>query len=92
MRIYLDYSASTPMAPEVLEAMRPYFSEKFGNPSSIHSFGREAEIAMDEAREKLAGFFDVDFGGIHATSGATEANNWIIRLHDSSAAADTIQA
>jgi len=76
-RIYLDYAASTPVAPEVMEAMRPYLLEKFGNPSSLHSFGREAEIASDEARENIARFFGVDFAEVYFTSGATEANNWI---------------
>ena len=78
MRIYLDYSASTPVDPEVFEAMKPYFSDKFGNASSIHSFGREAEIGADEAREILSRFFEVDFGEVYFTSGATEANNWIV--------------
>lgn len=77
-RIYLDYSASTSLAPEVLEAMTPYFSQKFGNPSSSHSFGREAEIATDEAREILSRFFNVAFEEVYFTSGATEANNWVI--------------
>ncbi|MBI3335459.1 MAG: cysteine desulfurase [Candidatus Portnoybacteria bacterium] len=77
MRIYLDYSASTPVAPEVREAMKPYFSDKFGNPSSMHWAGREAEIATDEAREVISRFFEVDFGEVYFTSGATESNNWI---------------
>lgn len=79
-RIYLDYAASTPLAPEVLEAMTPYFLEKFGNPSSLHSYGREAEIISDESRETIAQFFGVDFGEIYFTSGATEANNWMIYM------------
>lgn len=78
-RIYLDYAASTPVAPSVVKAMKPFFSQKFGNPSSLHSFGREAEIATDEAREVIARFFGVDFGEVYFTSGATEANNWIIQ-------------
>lgn len=77
-RIYLDYAASTPVAPEVLKAMQPYFLEKYGNPSSMHSFGREAEIAIDEARELVASFFEVDFSEVYFTSGATEADNWIV--------------
>lgn len=79
-RVYLDYCASTPASPEVVKAMAPYFSEKYGNPSSIHSFGREAEIITDEARESLANFFEVKFGEIYFTSGATEANNWMIYM------------
>jgi len=79
MRIYLDYAASTPVDPEVFAAMRPFFCEKFGNPSSLHSFGREAEMAIDDAREIAARFFAVDQREVYFTSGATEGNNWIVR-------------
>ena len=48
--IYLDYNATAPVHPEVLEAMQPYLTEKFGNPSSLHSFGREAKVAVEDAR------------------------------------------
>ena len=54
-RIYLDYAATTPARPEVLEAMLPYFTDSYGNPSSIHSFGLEAKGAMEEAREREIG-------------------------------------
>ena len=55
-RIYLDNAATTPTDPKVTEAMAPYFFEKFGNPSSIHSFGREARKGTEEARSKVAAF------------------------------------
>ncbi|MBP7551066.1 MAG: aminotransferase class V-fold PLP-dependent enzyme, partial [Gemmatimonadaceae bacterium] len=52
--IYLDHAATTPVRPEVLEAMTPYFSGRFGNASSTHRWGREARAALDEARERVA--------------------------------------
>lgn len=73
--IYLDYCASTPLAPEVLEAMRPYLTQHFGNASSIHSFGREAKVAIDTARETVARSLNVLPQEITFTSGGTEANN-----------------
>jgi cysteine desulfurase len=51
-RVYLDHAATTPIEPDVLKAMMPYFTEIFGNPSSVHQFGREAKVAIEEAREK----------------------------------------
>ncbi|MBN1913646.1 MAG: aminotransferase class V-fold PLP-dependent enzyme, partial [Candidatus Omnitrophica bacterium] len=54
--IYLDYAATTPTDPEVIKAMQPYFFEKFGNPSSIHSFGQQAKKAMEVSRQALAVF------------------------------------
>ncbi len=77
--IYLDYAASTPVDRDVLKAMQPYFSEKFGNASSIHSFGQEAIVAVDQARGKIAGFFNRDFSEIIFTGSATEANNLAIK-------------
>ncbi|MGH7455941.1 MAG: cysteine desulfurase family protein, partial [bacterium] len=77
-RIYLDYSATTPLAPEVFETMRPYFTEHFGNASSIHGFGREAKVAVDAAREKLAAALGVLPQEIAFTSGGTEAANLAI--------------
>ena len=53
-RIYLDYSATTPVDPDVIEAMLPYFARSFGNASSIHAFGRETKILLEESREKIA--------------------------------------
>lgn len=77
-RIYLDYAAATPVDKEVLKAMLPYFRDKFGNPSSVHSFGQEAIAAVDAAREKIANLLDCDFSEIIFTGSATEANNMAI--------------
>ena len=77
-KIYLDYAATTPVDGGVLKAMMPYFGKKFGNASSIHSFGQEAIVAVDKAREKIARFFGCDFSEIIFTGSATEANNLAI--------------
>src|SRR6059036_1843716 len=58
-RVYLDHNASTPVHPEVLAEMLPYFGEVYGNPSSIHAFGREAREGVDQARERVARFLNV---------------------------------
>jgi cysteine desulfurase len=78
-RIYLDYAATTPTDPRVLEAMLPYFTEQFGNPSSVHSFGREARQAVEDSRETLSGFIGAAPDEIVFVSGATEANNTALR-------------
>ena len=78
-RIYLDYAATTPIDKEVVRAIQPFISGKFGNPSSIHSFGQEAQGALDDARAKVAGAIQADFREIIFTSSATEANN--LALH-----------
>jgi len=78
-RIYLDYAATTPLDPRVLEAMLPYMTEHFGNPNSIHSFGREARRAVDEAREKIAQLLNCQPGEIVFTSGGTESDNLALR-------------
>jgi cysteine desulfurase len=75
--IYLDYSATTPCAPQVLAAMAPYFRDRFGNPSSSHAYGREARAAVEKAREQIAEFVGCSPGEIVFTSGATESNNLI---------------
>ena len=73
--IYLDNNATTPLHPEVLEAMLPGLRENYGNPSSIHSFGRSARVQLDEAREKVAHLINAQSSEIIFTSGGTEANN-----------------
>ncbi|MDH4223722.1 MAG: cysteine desulfurase NifS [candidate division Zixibacteria bacterium] len=78
-KIYLDHSATTPVHPEVFEAMIPFYKERFGNASSIHLFGREAKVALDESREKVAGFLNTDPLEIYFTSGGTESDNLAIK-------------
>jgi cysteine desulfurase len=78
-RIYLDHNASTPVHPEVLAEMLPYFGERFGNPSSIHGFGREARAAVDAARDRIARFLRVRADEIVFTSGGTESDNFAIK-------------
>ncbi|MDO8588822.1 MAG: cysteine desulfurase family protein [Armatimonadota bacterium] len=73
--IYLDHSATTPVEPAVFAAMTPYLTEKFGNASSIHSFGRDARAAVDEARDTIASSVGASAAEIHFTSGGTEADN-----------------
>ncbi|HBR14413.1 MAG TPA: cysteine desulfurase NifS [Candidatus Omnitrophica bacterium] len=77
-KIYFDYASTTPVDPEVVQAMMPYFFEKFGNAASPHAFGREAQKALEEARETLAGLIGAAPEEIVFCSGATEANNHAI--------------
>lgn len=77
--IYLDYNATTPVLPEVVDAMLPYLREHFGNPSSSHVYGQTAQAAVTRARAQVAGLLNCDPDEIVFTSGGTEANNLAIR-------------
>lgn len=77
-RIYLDNAATTPLAKEVLEAMMPYLEEKFGNPSSIYSYGRETRLAIENARKAVAKIIHAHPGEIFFTSCGTESSNMAI--------------
>ena len=78
-KIYLDYSATTPTKKEVLDAMIPYFTDNFGNPSSIHSFGREAKVVIDESRKKIASLIGAREDEFFFTAGGTESDNWAVK-------------
>ncbi len=73
--VYLDHAGTTPLDPKVLEAMVPYFSQHFGNPSSLHSVGQEARYALDEARERVAGVLNCRPREVVFTGGGTESDN-----------------
>ncbi|MDO9574279.1 MAG: cysteine desulfurase NifS [Candidatus Contubernalis sp.] len=77
-KIYLDHAATTPLEGKVLEAMMPFLKESFGNPSSVHCFGREVRRAVEEAREKMAYLLGAIPEEIYFTSGGTEADNLAI--------------
>ncbi|HYE90910.1 MAG TPA: IscS subfamily cysteine desulfurase [Terriglobales bacterium] len=78
-RVYLDHNASTPVHPEVVAEMTPYFTEVFGNPSSVHGFGRDARAGLDLARDRVAGFLKVRADQIVFTSGGTESDNFGVK-------------
>lgn len=76
--VYLDYSATTPVKEEVLKEMIPYFTEKFGNPSSLYDRGLEAKDAVNHAREQVAALINADPSEVYFTAGGTEADNWAV--------------
>lgn len=78
MKVYFDNAATTPVHPRVFEKMSHFLTEDFGNPSSIHSYGRSVRVAIEEARETIANFINANPGEIYFTSGGTEANNFAI--------------
>ncbi len=78
-RVYFDHIASTPVHPQVREAMLPYLDEFYGNPQSLHSFGQETASAIESAREKVAGLIEADAGEVFFTSSGTESNNFAIK-------------
>jgi len=77
--IYLDYQATTPLAPEAREAMLPFLGDTFGNPHSSHKMGRQASAAIEVARDQVMACIGADSGNLYFTSGATEAANWAIK-------------
>lgn len=79
MPIYLDHNATTPLLPEVVEAMLPYLTKEFGNPSSTHPAGQSARLAVETARTRVAALLGCDADEVFFTSGGTEANNLAIR-------------
>ncbi|MGB9135281.1 MAG: cysteine desulfurase family protein [Candidatus Bathyarchaeia archaeon] len=80
-RIYVDYAATTPVDPRVVEVMTPFFTKTYGNASSLNSFGIEAKGALDEAREAIAKFMNADAKELIFTGSATEANNLALKGH-----------
>ena len=79
MNVYLDYAATTPLDGEVLEKMLPFLKENFGNPDSLHTFGRAAAYAVSEARDRVAETLGVRPAEVYFTAGGTEADNWAVR-------------
>lgn len=78
-RVYFDHVASTPVHPQVMEAMLPYLKEFYGNPQSLHSFGQETASAIEDAREKVARLIDAEAEEVFFTSSGTESNNFAIK-------------
>ena len=77
--IYLDNAATTAVKPEVFEAMKPFFTDIYSNPSSVYSFAGKAKKAMEDAREKIAGFLGARSSEIYFTGGGSESDNWAIK-------------
>lgn len=80
-KIYVDFAATTPVDPRVLEAMQPFFSKKYGNASSLNSFGVEAKKALEQSRETMTRFMNADLDEVAFTGSATEANNLVLKGH-----------
>ena len=78
-KVYLDHIAATPLHPEVLEAMRPYLGEAYGNPQSLHAAGREAQEAVETAREEVAALVGAQSSEVYFTASGTEANNFAVK-------------
>src|SRR3990167_3840236 len=78
-KIYLDNNATTPLHQDVLDSMMPFLKEDFGNPSSIHQFGRKVKVKIDEYREKVAAAIGADPSEIVFTSGGSESDNFAIK-------------
>jgi len=77
--IYLDYNATTPIDKRVADAMRPFLDEYFGNPSSVHEYGIKTKLAVEKARQQIAGLINCEPSEIVFTSGGTESNNFAIK-------------
>src|SRR5438105_9222804 len=78
-QVYLDHNATTPVLPEVLEVMLRYYREDFGNPSSVHRYGRRIRVALDDTRDCVADMLGAPAAAILFSSGGTAANNTIIK-------------
>lgn len=79
-RVYMDYSATTPMKPEIIELMTDMMKNNFGNASSIHSYGQEAKVLLQKAREQVASSIGAEAREVFFTSGGTESDNWAIHI------------
>ena len=79
MHVYADNAATTPVSREVVDAMMPYLTEKWGNPSSLHAKGREAAIALEDARGRIVACIGADSKEIFFTSCGSESDNWAIK-------------
>lgn len=79
MFVYMDHTATTPVSPEVMQAMTPYFSDVFGNPSSVYSFSRKSRTALEKARSQVANALNADSSEIFFTGSGTEADNWALK-------------
>jgi cysteine desulfurase len=78
-QVYLDHNATTPVLPEVLEVLLRYYQEDFGNPSSVHRYGRRVRVAIDDTRDCVADMLGAPTSAIFFSSGGTEANNTILQ-------------